>query len=63
MEPSLTLGTYRKHPKVGVLFGMYYQMEMLHNQDMFKWVCPAGLKYETYDTATEEHPIVTDSLG
>ena len=36
---------------------------MLHNQDMFKWVCPAGLKYETYDTATEEHPIVTDSLG
>jgi len=29
---------------------------------MFQWVCPAGLNYEHYDVATEQHPISTDNL-
>ena len=34
-EPNLTLNTFRKAPKLGALFGMYYQMELLDDAKTF----------------------------
>ena len=36
MEPQLTLNTFRKHPQIGDVFGMYFQMEHLP-ENLFNW--------------------------
>jgi uncharacterized protein YcbX len=35
MEPSMTLNTFRKNPTLGSVFGMYYQMELLKNKQIY----------------------------
>ena len=45
-EPYKTLGTYRNAPGMGHMFGMYYQMDVLETEELYKWVLPPGYGYQ-----------------
>ena len=50
-EPYSTLGTYRNLSNLGVVFGMYYQMEMLQSSALYQKVLPAEDGYPTIEEA------------
>ena len=39
-EPMSTLGTFRTCPGIGVVFGMYYQIEILDNKRLYGNILP-----------------------
>ena len=45
MEPYNTLAGFRTAPGLGVMFGMYYQMEILDNNRIYSKVLPTALGY------------------
>lgn len=56
-EPYNTLGTFRTCPGLGVMFGMYYQMEILSNKRLYNKVLPQRLGYSSFEEAIKRNPI------
>ena len=56
-EPYSTLATFRTSPGMGVVFGMYYQMEILRNNYIYSKVLPQRLGYKTFGETRKRNPV------
>ena len=44
-EPYATLASFRSSPGLGVMFGMYYQMDVLETPNLYQQTLPASYGY------------------
>ena len=58
-EPYSTLSTFRTLPGFGVIFGMYYQVELLSNNRLYSEVLPAKLGYPTFSETAKRNSLET----
>ena len=56
-EPYNTLGTYRTVAGLGILFGMYYQQEILYNSRLFSLVLPKSKGFKSFDESDRINPV------
>ena len=57
-EPYSELSTYRTVKDLGVVFGMFYQMEVLRNQRIYNNVLgPSKNGYDKFEDAIKANPI------
>lgn len=55
-EPNRTLTQFRNAEGMGILFGMYYQQDLMTRQD-YEYVCTKELGYPSYDDCLKDSPI------
>jgi len=58
-EPNSTLYSYRNMAKKGVVFGMYYQMDLLINAEIYDKAM-ASPTSESYQQACKKHNLSED---
>jgi len=56
-EPYSTLSTFRNIPELGILFGMYYQMDVLETETLYQQNLPKSLGYPDMETALRFNPM------
>ena len=55
-EPNATLATYRTLNGKGVIFGMYFQMEIMSKQE-YAEICPRQNGFESYEALQKANPV------
>ncbi len=58
-EPYATLTSFRSIPGLGVLFGMYYQMDVLETPDLYQQTLLRKLGYPSMMESVRANPMTT----
>ena len=56
-EPYSTLSSFRMVPGLGVVFGQFYQMEILSSNRLWNKILPKRLGYQTFEEAIKSNPV------
>ena len=56
-EPYSTLASFRTVPGMGVIFGMYYQMDVLETPALYQQTLPHQLGFPTMKEALKANPV------
>ena len=56
-EPYRTLSTFRNVPGLGILFGMYYQMDVLETDTLYRSSLPSSLGYLSKAQSEDLNPV------
>ena len=57
-EPYSTLASFRTNPDIGVLFGMYYQMDILETSMLYRQNLPTQYGYPTMNETLDRYPML-----
>jgi len=58
-EPYATLTSFRSSPGLGVMFGMYYQMDVLETPNLYQQTLPTSYGYPSQMDSLRRNPMTT----